>query len=251
MVLPLWCSWLSVAALLLLSGCGAPNATAPAMTTPSVLAETVPTLATVTDPSPSPPAVPTTSLPTETVPPLAPVTETASASPTPASTATTGSSEADNPLAGSMDRSQICLYVSDQEGKARIAEELRAALVQVRHHPDWGTVVGATDDLGIAGECEVRLPDGPLQRMASIGPGMVEAPGPWRTVVVVLGEPQATQILGENNLVRASYEMVKISEGEAVEATSALVVREGFLQSAEFITSLAASIGLNPDTLPR
>lgn len=157
--------------------------------------------------------------------------------------------EAASPSVGLMARKQICLQVSDEESKARIAQELGAALAEVHKHPDWEAAIGG--ELAITGECEVQLPDRLLLlQFDNIGPGNVETPSPWRTVIVVLNEESASKILGENNLVRASYEIVKFDGHNSEEATSALVVRDGFLSDPLFVKSLSDAVGLSSDWLP-
>ncbi len=130
-------------------------------------------------------------------------------------------------------RTVICLEVRGEVEREQATEELYEALDRL------SATMPATAKATIGEGCEVNLPDSGLDRFQNIGPGIVEAPGPWLTVVVVLGDTMADQLLGTENVNYASYEMMVSGQHDAGEVTSALVVRQGHLQDETFLDYLA------------
>ncbi|HEY0639155.1 MAG TPA: hypothetical protein VGD67_16005 [Pseudonocardiaceae bacterium] len=125
------------------------------------------------------------------------------------------------------------------------AEQVAAALGTVRAHPQWGAARFG-DVPAVERGCPATLP-GPLVRGTVVGPGLTDAPSPYRTVVVVLDEATADRYLGDRPAALLPYELMRVSDHVVVTVTQAVAVRAGALGTAEFTKDyLTPALGLDP-----
>ncbi|MCC6500800.1 MAG: hypothetical protein IT313_11100 [Anaerolineales bacterium] len=148
---------------------------------------------------------------------------------------------------------RVC-FATDQFLTTRmieISDRLFTALDQVRQYKgtDW-LPAGFQEKTPIPeSNCQVRIPSKQMLGFESLGPGLTDKPGPFRSVILVLSETSANRVLENKNADFATYELMQISDHVAVEVTSALVVRESSLENPEFIeTYLPVALGLEPVT---
>ena len=132
---------------------------------------------------------------------------------------------------------------------ARTAERLGASLKALNAHPDWAAArFGARTpsiDVGCPG------PQLALERIdpkaSIVGVGRTAKPGRYRTVVHVLDEKTADVVLGDRKAERAVAEFLRVDDHLLAEVTTALVVRESYLDDPEFTSSwLSQTVGLRP-----
>jgi hypothetical protein len=144
---------------------------------------------------------------------------------------------------------RVCLQ-TDASLSPRISDivaQLSTALGKVRQHKDWEAAgLGAnvpTPEIG----CGAKIPAKRISRFELIGPGLTATPGPFRTIIVVLDGKQADTVLGKRPTQFATFESMRVNNHVAAEVTSALVVRQDFLNSSDFAEIyLPAAIGLAP-----
>ncbi|HEX6287547.1 MAG TPA: hypothetical protein VFZ66_00075 [Herpetosiphonaceae bacterium] len=130
-----------------------------------------------------------------------------------------------------------------------IAQQLARGLEKVRQHRDWEPAGLGRAIPNIERACAgAQIPTRALEKGSVVGPGMTTNPTPFRSVIFVLDEATADQVLGKGtNAGLFPFEMMAVGEHESVEVTSGLVVREGFVESADFADPyLSLALGLEP-----
>ncbi|WP_164011405.1 hypothetical protein [Pyxidicoccus trucidator] len=153
-------------------------------------------------------------------------------------------------LTSNRDALRLCVReAASLRGDSRAAERLGASLKAVGAHPDWAAArFGSktpTVDVGCPG------PELALERIepkeSILGVGRTAKPGRYRTVIHVLDEKTADVVLGERNAERAPAEFLRVDDHVLAEVTTALVVRESYLDNPEFTSRwLSQSVGLKP-----
>lgn len=130
-----------------------------------------------------------------------------------------------------------------------IAQQVARGFEKVRGHKDWeraglGKAIPAIE----AGCAGAKAPTQALEKGSIVGPGVTKHPTPFRTVIMVLDDAAADNVLGKGtNAGLFPYELMAVEEHEFVEVTSGLVVRESFLGSADFADPyLSLALGLQP-----
>jgi hypothetical protein len=146
---------------------------------------------------------------------------------------------------------RVCLSIDPSlaSRKAEISGRFINALEQVRQHKDkdWISAGFQKEVPKLETNCDVRIPSRRMLRFETLGPGLTNNPGPFRSVILVLNESLANTVLRDRNVEYATYELMQVDDHVAVEVTSALVVRIRFLDNPEFInTYLPLVIGLDP-----
>ncbi|NVJ17946.1 hypothetical protein [Myxococcus sp. AM010] len=152
-------------------------------------------------------------------------------------------------LTSNRDALRLCVRESAslRGSAARITERLGASLRTVSGHPDWE----AARFGGKAPTIEQGCP-GPalaLERLepkeSIIGPGVALKPGRYRTFIHVLDEKTADVVLGERQVDRAPAEFLRVDDHVLAEVSTALVVRESYLDHPEFAARwLTGAVGL-------
>ncbi|HEX6292739.1 MAG TPA: hypothetical protein VFZ66_26380 [Herpetosiphonaceae bacterium] len=148
---------------------------------------------------------------------------------------------------------QVCAQVAPAlQGKSStIMNRLNERMETLRAtHPKWNEVYG----LSVASprfnsNCTVKIPTTLLDEADpwAVGKGFTNHPSQFRAVVLVLDDKTADVVLGNLNVKHAAYEMMQISEHEAVEVTNALVVRESYLGTQEFVDQyMSVAVSLEP-----
>lgn len=150
-------------------------------------------------------------------------------------------------IVSTRDRLRVCadIRVSDER---RVADQLTEGLKRVRRHPHWGlTDFGAGTPLLERG-CSAQLPETGVSKGIVIGPGVTERPGPFRTIIVVLGDQDADRYLGDQRAALVPYELMELERKVTATVTQAVVVRDSFIGSPGFVKDyLTPAIGLHPD----
>ncbi len=152
-------------------------------------------------------------------------------------------------LTSNRDALRLCVREASslRAGDSRVAERLGASLKAMGAHPDWAAArFGAkapTIDVSCPG------PELALERIepkeSIVGVGRTAKPGRYRTVIHVLDEKTADVVLGERNAERAPAEFLRVDDHVLVEVTTALVVRESYLDDPEFASRwLSQSVGM-------
>jgi hypothetical protein len=148
---------------------------------------------------------------------------------------------------------QVCAQVAPALKSRNIAimSKLNQRMEALRaSHPRWNDVHGRASFAPVfSGACTVKVPTRLLDEAdaAAVGKGFTTNPGPFRAVVLVLDDQTADVVLGKLNVKHAPYEMMQLSEHEAVEVTNALVVRESYVSTQEFIDQyLSVAVSLEP-----
>jgi hypothetical protein len=148
---------------------------------------------------------------------------------------------------------QVCAQVAPAlKGKSiAIMNQLNQRMATLRaSHPMWNDVHGrASSAPAFSSACSVTVPTKLLDEgdASALGKGFTTNPSQFRAVVLVLDEQTANLVLGNLNVKHAPYEMMQISQHEAVEVTNALVVRESYLNTQEFVDQyLSVAVSLNP-----
>ncbi|WP_163994132.1 hypothetical protein [Pyxidicoccus caerfyrddinensis] len=132
---------------------------------------------------------------------------------------------------------------------SRVTERLTASLKAVGAHPDWVAARFGSKTPTVEAGCPG--PELALERLepkeSIVGVGPTTKPGRFRTVIHVLDEKTADQVLGERKAERAPSEFLRVDDHMLVEVTTALVVRESYLDDPEFTSRwLAQAVGLQP-----
>ncbi|NMO21488.1 hypothetical protein HPC49_31690 [Pyxidicoccus fallax] len=134
-------------------------------------------------------------------------------------------------------------------GGGRVTERLDASLKALDAHPDWAAArFGAKTPTVEAGCPGPALPLARIEPKESIvGPGPTTKPGRFRTFIHVLDEKTADVVLGERKAERAVAEFLRVDDHILAEVTTALVVRESYLDDPEFASRwLSQAVGLQP-----
>ncbi|MEU6078384.1 hypothetical protein [Micromonospora sp. NPDC047074] len=153
-------------------------------------------------------------------------------------------------IVSTRDRLRVCadIRVADQR---QVTDRLTAGLRQVRRHPHWELTDFDDRTPALEGGCRATLPQEGVAKGVVVGPGVTARPGPYRTVVVVLGGAEADRLLGGQRAVLVPYELMEIEHGATATVTQAVVVRDTFVGSPEFVKDyLTPAIGLHPEPDP-
>ncbi|AEI63335.1 hypothetical protein [Corallococcus macrosporus] len=160
-------------------------------------------------------------------------------------------------LTRNRDALRLCVQESAslRGSAARINERLGASLRAVSNHPDWAAARFGDRKPTIEQGCP-----GPalaLERLepkeSIIGPGLALKASRYRTFIHVLDEKTADVVLGERQVDRAPAEFLRVDDHVLAEVSTALVVRESYLDHPEFAARwLAGAVGLQAreDGLP-
>lgn len=160
----------------------------------------------------------------------------------------------DSPLlVNTRDSLRVCTTVAPKLETQRmdVAQQLTERMQRLQTtHPDWDKVYDkVTSAPSFETDCTATIPTNlfdPADATA-VGRGLVKKPSPFRAIVLVLDEDTADMVLGTLDVSHAAYEMMQVSEYEAVEVTNALVVRNSFIGTQEFVEQyLSVAVGLNP-----
>lgn len=156
-------------------------------------------------------------------------------------------------LTSNRDALRLCVQESAslRGSAARITERLSTGLKTVSAHPDWAAARFGSRTPTVERGCP-----GPalaLERLepkeSIIGPGLAVKPSRYRTFIHVLDERTADIVLGERQVDRAPAEFLRVDDHVLAEVSTALVVRESYLDSPEFAERwLAGAVGLMPTT---
>ncbi|MDT0532404.1 hypothetical protein RM555_25710 [Micromonospora sp. DSM 115977] len=153
-------------------------------------------------------------------------------------------------IVSNRDRLRVCadIRVADQ---GQVTDRLTAGLGQVRRHPHWELTDFGDRTPALEGGCQAELPQDGVAKGVVVGPGVTARPGPYRTVVVVLGGEEADRLLGGQRAALAPYELMELKPGTTATVTQAVVVRDTFVGSPEFVKDyLTPAIGLHPEPGP-
>ena len=132
---------------------------------------------------------------------------------------------------------------------SRVTERVAASLKAVGAHPDWAAARFGSKTPTVEAGCPG--PELALERLepkeSIVGQGRTSKPGRYRTVIHVLDEKTADRVLGERQAERAPAEFLRVDDHVLAEVTTALVVRESYLDDPEFTSRwLAQAVGLQP-----
>lgn len=160
----------------------------------------------------------------------------------------------DSPLLVSTRESlRVCTTVDPklEAQRSEIAQRLTERMQQLQTtHPDWDKIYDKVISAPpFETDCTATIPTNLLDPADAtvIGKGLVKNPSPFRAIVLVLDDDTADVVLGKLDVSHAAYEMMQVSEYEAVEVTNALVVRNSFIGTQEFVDQyLSVAVGLNP-----
>lgn len=159
-------------------------------------------------------------------------------------------------LVSTRDDLRLCVQVSEQLGdrQAAILDEVERSVARLTDtHVDWDQAYGAMRFAGVDEACKVSVPDGELDEAdaSALGGGFVKTPSDYRAVILVLDDDTADRVLGKRDVAHAPYEMMALSEHEAVEVTNAVVVRESAMGGATFMEDyLPVAVSLAPTHSP-
>lgn len=148
---------------------------------------------------------------------------------------------------------QVCAQVAPalKDKHIAIMSKLNQRMETLRaSHPKWDEVHGRANAApAFSSNCAAKIPTKLLDEADAfaLGKGFTTNPGPFRAIVLVLDDQTADVVLGKLNVKHAPYEMMQVNEHEAVEVTNALVVRESYLQTQEFVDQyLSVAVSLDP-----
>ena len=148
---------------------------------------------------------------------------------------------------------QVCAQVAPAlKGKSvAIMSRLNQRMETLRAtHPKWNDVHGrASSAPAFSSACSVTVPTKLLDEAdaSALGKGFTTNPSQFRAVVLVLDDQTADVVLGKLNVKHAPYEMMQVGQHEAVEVTNALVVRESYVNTQEFVDQyLSVAVSLDP-----
>lgn len=150
-------------------------------------------------------------------------------------------------IVSTRDRLRVCadIRVADQR---QVTDRLTAGLKQVRRHPHWELTDFGRRTPAVEDGCRATLPPDGVAKGVVVGPGVTERPGPYRTVVVVLGGEEADRLLGGQQAALVPYELMELDPGTTATVTQAVVVRDTFVSSPQFVKDyLTPAIGLHPE----
>ncbi|HEX6289340.1 MAG TPA: hypothetical protein VFZ66_09130 [Herpetosiphonaceae bacterium] len=155
-------------------------------------------------------------------------------------------------LVSTRDRLRVCVTTSPAlaGATAAVTTKLATALQAARQHKDWAAAgLGSAvprPEMGCPG---AQIPSTFVRRSnpQAVGPGLSSAPSPFRTAIIVLDAAKAERVLGERKAALVPFEMMRADNDELAEVTSALVVREDFIGSPDFLDPyLTVALGLEP-----
>lgn len=155
-------------------------------------------------------------------------------------------------LVSTRDRLRVCVATTPElsAASAAVTTKLTQALEHARGHKDW---VAAGLGNGVprpeAGCPGAKVPTALVDRSnpQAVGPGLSHAPSPFRSAIIVLDRVKAEKVLGSRPAALVPFELMRADEDQLAEVTSALVVREDFLDSPEFLDPyLTVALGLEP-----
>lgn len=150
-------------------------------------------------------------------------------------------------IVSTRERLRVCADIRGADER-RVTDQLTAGLRRVRRHPHWHLTDFGGDVPALERGCPARLPETGVSKGIVVGPGVTERPGPYRTVVVVLGGRDADRFLGHQRAALVPYELMELRPGMTATVTQAVVVRDTFVSSPEFTRDyLTPAIGLHPD----
>ena len=153
-------------------------------------------------------------------------------------------------IVSTRERLRVCADIRATDER-RVADQLTADLRQVRRHPHWDLTDFGSRTPALDRDCTARLPETGVTKGVVIGPGVTDRPGPYRTVVGVLADGDADRYLGTQRAALVPYELMELRPGTTATVTQAVVVRETFVSSPEFVKDyLTPAIGLHPDPDP-
>jgi len=131
----------------------------------------------------------------------------------------------------------------------RVAERLGAKLKALNAHPDWAAARFGPKTPTVEAGCPG--PELALERInpkeSIVGVGPTSTPARFRTFIHVLDEQTADVVLGDRKAERAVAEFLRVDDHVLAEVTTALVVRESYLDDPEFASRwLSQTVGLRP-----
>jgi hypothetical protein len=148
---------------------------------------------------------------------------------------------------------QVCAQVAPalKSRSGEILGKLNHSMLALQAtHPSWSEVHGVTTAApAFSSDCTAKIPTRLIDEADPnmVGKGFTTKPSPFRAVVLVLDDKTADVALGKLNVKHVAYEMMQVSEHEAVEVTNALVVRESFVDSQDFVDQyLSVAVSLDP-----
>ncbi|HYH95500.1 hypothetical protein [Hyalangium sp.] len=132
---------------------------------------------------------------------------------------------------------QVCVELDPAlEGRSEeLLGALKADLAALEQgHPDWQKAGMARAPVRLQLGCPGKaMPSERLEsKGAQVGPGLSIRPSPFRTFIYVLDEAKASQVLGEQQAIRARAELMEVSDHQMVEVSTALVIRASALGTA-------------------
>jgi hypothetical protein len=148
---------------------------------------------------------------------------------------------------------RICAQVEPKLAGHRqeIMARITAGLENVRsNNPYWEKAYGSTAAPSVESACAVSIPASLVDEsdINAVGPGITSNPLPFRTVLVVVSDETASFVLGNRIAALVPYEMMKISDHEIIQVTSALIVRESALADPRVLRQyMPVAIGLSPE----
>jgi hypothetical protein len=155
-------------------------------------------------------------------------------------------------LVSTRDRLRVCVVTAPElsAASAAVTTKLAGALEHARRHKDWVAAgLGHAVPRPEAGCPGAKIPTTPVDRSdpQAVGPGLAHAPSPFRSAIIVLDDVQADKVLGARRAALVPFELMRADDDQLAEVTSALVVREDFLDSPEFLDPyLTVALGLEP-----
>jgi hypothetical protein len=155
-------------------------------------------------------------------------------------------------LVSTRDRLRVCVAVAPELSAASgaVTTKLARTLEQARGHKDWAAAgLGNAAPRPEAGCPGAKIPSTLVDRSdpQAVGPGLSHAPSPFRSAIIVLDRAKADKVLGARPAALVPFELMRADDDQLAEVTSALVVREDFLDSPEFLDPyLTVALGLEP-----
>lgn len=156
-------------------------------------------------------------------------------------------------LVNTRSKLEVCAQVAPKlkDKNIAITNKLNERMSKLKAtHPKWNDVHGkAAAAPAFSNSCTVKIPNQLIDEADPnvIGKGFTTKPSPFRAIVLVVDNETADIALGKLNVKHATYELMWINEHEAVEVTNALVVRESYLDTQEFVDQyLSVAVSLEP-----
>jgi hypothetical protein len=148
---------------------------------------------------------------------------------------------------------QVCAQVAPalKSKNSDILGKLNQSMVALQAtHPSWSQVHGIMAAApSFSTDCTAKIPNRLIDEADPniVGKGFTTKPSPFRAIVLVLDDQTADVALGKLNVKHVAYEMMLVNEHEAVEVTNALVVRESYLATQDFVDQyLSVAVSLDP-----